>query len=429
MTAWVQDPVEESTAGQGQSRLFAAGVRAGYADHVAAFGPLPPRQTGAEFLAELQASGLTGRGGAGFPAWRKLAAASGTAPAGRRGPRSAGPVLIANGAEGEPLSFKDATLLHNAPHLVLDGLLTAAGALGARALYVYAGVANLAPLAAAQAERGDAGAVVLVEAPDSFIAGQASAVVNFLETGTALPKNLGRRLAESGFKGHPTIVNNVESWAHIALIARYGAGWFRAQGTAGDPGTRLVSVSGGGAAEQVLEVPGGAGLSEVLAWAGFDAVSAVLVGGFHGRWVRPEGMRLAAGEPAPGHVRPGAGVLHVLGPGRCGLAATAEMVDYLAGQSARQCGPCTFGLPALADLMGRLAAGGQPGHDDQGLSGEIRRMSALVAGRGVCHHPDGTVQLVLSALETFAADVPRHLAGSCLANQAGAGRPASGAGL
>ncbi|MGO4382782.1 NADH-ubiquinone oxidoreductase-F iron-sulfur binding region domain-containing protein [Specibacter sp. RAF43] len=389
------------------SRLFAAGAGARYADHAAAYGLPAWPGLGATFLPALQASGLTGRGGAGFASWRKLA---GLAP-GDGGARTGGPVLIANGAEGDPLGFKDATLLHNAAHLVIDGLLVAAAAVGARELYVYAGAANLEPVAAAVAERADAGAITLVPAPDAFIAGAAGAVVNFLETGKALPRDLPGRLVERGLRGRPTLLYNVETWAHMALIARYGADWFRSVGEAGDPGTRLVSLSGDVPAELVVEVPGGAPVADVLAAAGVrpDAVGAVLVGGYHGRWVRPEGIRLSAGAGDGPTVRPGLGVLHVLGRDRCGLCATAGMVNYLAGASARQCGPCMFGLPALAAAMSRLTAGG----GGPELVGEVRRLGALVAGRGACHHPDGTVQLVHSALEVFAADVPGHLAGGC----------------
>ncbi|ALE04982.1 hypothetical protein AL755_04905 [Arthrobacter sp. ERGS1:01] len=419
MTARVEEPVDETVPALGATRLFAAGGQAGYATHRATFGELPWRELETTFLPELEASGLSGRGGAAFPAWRKMALLAGARRTGRRVPRASTPVLIANGAEGEPLSVKDATLLHNAPHLVIDGLLAAAKVTGARTIFIYTGVGNLAPVTTALAERDDAGAVTLVEAPDTFVAGQSSAVVNFLETGRALPRTMATRLGEAGFKGRPTLLSNVESWAHMALIARYGAAWFRAQGTQPDPGTRLVSISGDVPAETVLEVPGGAPLEAVLASAGVgpDAVGAVLVGGFHGRWVRPAGMRLAAGEQSAQSVRPGAGVLHVLGHGRCGLAATATMVSYLAGESARQCGPCLFGLPALAGLMGRLAAGAGAGRADADLVAEVQRMGELVAGRGACHHPDGTVQLIRSALETFADDVPWHLAGQCLAGQ------------
>jgi NADH:ubiquinone oxidoreductase subunit F (NADH-binding) len=108
---------------------------------------------------------------------------------------------------------------------------------------------------------------------------------------------------------------------------------------------------------------------------------------------------------------PGAGVVLALARSTCGLPAGAELVGYLAGQGARQCGPCRNGLPALAATLRALA----DGPSRPGLVAEVERVSRLVEHRGACHHPDGTVRLVRSTLRTFAADVPHHLAGRCLA--------------
>ncbi|MFI5084391.1 MAG: NADH-ubiquinone oxidoreductase-F iron-sulfur binding region domain-containing protein [Actinomycetales bacterium] len=396
----------------GTGRLFAAGPAADYAGHLRTYGPVAG--VGADFLPELEAAGMTGRGGAAFASWRKLAAVVQSRNASVLPSR---PVVIANGAEGEPLSFKDRTLLANAPHLVIDGLLVAAKTVSASALFIYAQAASLPALEAAVAERADARRIRLVEAPEAFVAGEASAVVNAIATGRATPTDKRRRLSESGFKGRPTLVHNVETLAHVALIARFGAGWFRSVGTVRDPGTRLVSVTGAGA-ERVLEVAGDSPLTEVLAAAGISAgtVPAVLVGGYHGRWVRPAGLRLSpAGAPAES-VRPGAGVIHALDSGQCGLDATARMVGYLADASAKQCGPCMFGLPAMAGVLDRIAYGDR----DPRLAGELMRLGRLVSGRGACHHPDGTVQLIASALQVFADDVAAHLGGRCTRDAGGA---------
>jgi NADH:ubiquinone oxidoreductase subunit F (NADH-binding) len=400
MAAGVRPPL-------GGNRLFAAGALADLSSHAASYGPLPSGIAAAELADLVMDAGLTGRGGAGFAAWRKLAA---TAEAGGQA-LAAGPVVIANGAEGEPLSFKDATLLHNAPHLVIDGLLLLARTLRASRAYLYAVPAPLAPVEQALAQRPDARRIRLAAAPETFISGEASAVVNSLQTGTALPLDKVRRLSEDGLKHRPTLVHNVETLAHIALIARFGADWFRGVGTPDDPGTRLVSVSGDVPAEQVMEVAGGAPLGGILAASGadLDRLAGVLVGGYHGRWVRSGDLRLAAAGSEAGTVRPGAGVLHVLGTHRCGLAETARIVDYLAGQSARQCGPCMFGLPAVSLVLNRLAEGDR----NPDLLPELRRLGYAVAGRGSCHHPDGTTQLVESALTAFADDVELHLGGYC----------------
>lgn len=393
------------------SRLLAAGPEAGYARHADAFGHLDPDAAAPGLLNLLEASGLTGRGGAAFPTWRKAVATSQSAQK-RLVPMR--PVVIANGAEGEPLSFKDRTLLAHAPHLVLDGLLAVARAVAAAQVYLYAPAGRIPGAQRALAEHPGGHRIQLVESPDTFISGEASAVVNNITTGSASPLDKRRRLSDTGLKGRPTLVLNVETLAQVALIARFGADWFREAGTPQDPGTRLVSVSGRGPGRDVvLEVPGGALLTDVLQSAGMDpaTLSAVLVGGYHGRWVRPDAYVLAPNGPVGQVVRPGAGVIHALADGQCGLQATAGIVTYLAGQSARQCGPCIFGLPAMAAVLSRIAAGER----DPRLPGELDRLANLVAGRGACHHPDGTVQLIGSALEVFAGDVRSHLAGRCSA--------------
>lgn len=397
-----------SRAPEGTFRLFAAGGHAGFKDHIGTFGPLDVDRIGPELITELERSGLTGRGGAAFASWRKLAATAQSRSAGILPVR---PVVIANGAEGEPLSVKDRTLLANAPHLVIDGLLAAARAVAGSEMYLYTTAASLGDVEGAIAERRDAHRIRLVDAPETFISGEASAAVNAITNGSALPLDKRRRLSVSGIKGRPTLVLNVETLAHVGLIARYGAQWFRRAGTPGDPGTRLVSVSGPGPV-QVQEVGGDATLGSILHDAGIDAayLSAVLVGGYHGRWVEPTGYRLSPSGPANHAVRPGAGVIHALTVHQCGLEATARIVSYLADESAGQCGPCMFGLPAMAGVLNRIAFG----DPDPGLTRELGRLSKQVAERGACHHPDGTVQLINSALEVFSDDVKAHLTGTCL---------------
>ncbi|WP_345761111.1 NADH-ubiquinone oxidoreductase-F iron-sulfur binding region domain-containing protein [Diaminobutyricibacter sp. McL0608] len=392
------------------NRLFAAGATADLSTHLRAHGAFDPRAVAPGLLRELERSGLSGRGGAGFAAWRKLEATANAAGERVFGGSAA---VIANGAEGEPRSWKDAVLLHNAPHLVIDGLLAAGAALGTSRLYLYASEARLDTVRAAVAERQDARIITLVASADTFISGEASAVVNAIENHDARPRDHVRRLSESGLRKRPTLVHNVETLAHVALIARHGADWFRGAGTVRDPGTRLVTVSGDVSREGVFEIAGDMRVRDVLAAAGVDrdSVSAVLVGGYHGTWLRGNqlDLPLSAAGLAPAGAAPGAGVLIVLGRHRCGVAATADIVEYLASESARQCGPCMFGLPALAQRMSALAAG----RVQRDAVGEAARLADSVTGRGACHHPDGTARLVRSALVAFADDVEAHASGRC----------------
>jgi NADH:ubiquinone oxidoreductase subunit F (NADH-binding) len=390
-------------------RLFAAGAHADLDAHSRAFGELPVRNPEA-MLAELESSGLTGRGGAAFPVWRKLAAARETAG----GRRDRAPIVIANGTEGEPLSSKDAVLLRNAPHLVIDGLLTAARTIAARNVLIVAEGDALQAVERAIAERSDARGIEAVEGDKGFVSGEASALVNLIENDDPRPVDRAVRLTTAGLRGRPTVVQNVETLAHVALVARRGGAWFRSVGDPVDPGTRLVTVTGDVPREGVFEIRTDATIRDVLGAlrSDFAAISAALVGGYHGAWV-PESafdLPLTALDLAPFDASPGAGIIHVLGDHRCGLSATARIVRYLAEQSAGQCGPCVFGLPTMADRFSAVASGQAAAEN----ATDLLRVAGLVVGRGSCHHPDGTARLVRSALTVFDHDVRTHDRGRCL---------------
>ena len=389
------------TAGAGDGRLET---------HLAERGRMPALD-GSQIIGMTRDAGLTGRGGAGFPVWRKLSAVAGAGkPA----------VVIANAAEGEPASGKDKALLAYQPNLILDGLQLAARATGARAAHLYAPRAALGAVRAVLGARRGAGLdavpVTVHAAPDAFVAGEESAVVAGVSGRAAVPADKRIRITESGVDGAPTLVQNVETLAHLALIARYGPGWFRAAGTQAEPGTFLATVSGAVTAPGVVEAGYGVRLGELLAAAGGPSarLQAVLVGGYHGGWV-PADPALPVSRAAlePFGASPGAGVVLALPERACGLQETARIAGYLAEQAAGQCGPCVSGLPrmaaTLADLAHRRAR--------LGLPAEVERLARLVSGRGACRHPDGTARLVLSSLRAFEADVAAHLAGHCLATR------------
>jgi NADH:ubiquinone oxidoreductase subunit F (NADH-binding) len=369
----------------------------GFSEHLHSIGAVPYRPG---LVEEVERSGLTGRGGAGFPAGRKLAA---MAPRG---------VVIGNGSEGEPLSAKDELLLRRRPHLVIDGLLATAHAVQAKHQHLVVSAKTEEVVRRALAERDDADGIEVTVTQDRFISGEASAVVNLLTTGEAIPVDHPVRLTTRGLRRRSTLVQNVETLAHIALIARFGSARFRDVGHPGDPGTRLFSISGDVARPGITEAPGGASLRSVLTVADPRRVSAALVGGYHGTWVGLDALDRPLAVPAvPGAVPVGAGIVVALGETSCGLRTTSEIASYLAAETAGQCGPCVNGLPALAELVARLARGDR----DPRLPAEIERMLGLVDGRGACHHPDGTARMVRSALRTFAADVDAHQQGYCRA--------------
>ncbi|MGW1028683.1 NADH-ubiquinone oxidoreductase-F iron-sulfur binding region domain-containing protein [Streptomyces sp. NPDC002577] len=391
-------------------RLLApGGSPTGLATHEERYGPLVCGDP-EDLLRTVAESGLTGRGGAAFPTYRKLVA---VADAGRRAGRP--PVVVANGAEGEPASAKDKALLRLSPHLVLDGLRLAAHAVGAGEAYLAveegAESALLPGLEGALTERRDPLPVRPVRVPKRFLSGESSALTQYISGHPALPRHQRPPVRERGVGHAPTLVQNVETLAHLALIARYGADWFRSAGTPAEPGSMLCTVHVPGRSAQVVEAPYGIALHRLLPQElPLARVSAVLVGGYHGTWIpAAQAAHATLGAAHLGSV--GAGVLAALPVERCGLAETARVLRYLALQSAGQCGPCLGGLPRIAAAFRTLAAPGPQGATRQ----DVARWAGLVEGRGACHHPDGTVRLVRSALTVFAPELDAHATGHCTA--------------
>ncbi len=386
--------------------------------HRALHGPPAYQGSAQAVINEVRAAGLTGRGGAGFQTYRKLEAmlhAPGRA------------VVVANGAEGEPASYKDRTLLYSDPHLVLDGLQLAAEAVQARQAYAYVHPDQrvLRQVREAVAERLRAGIdrvpVTVVEAAPRFIAGQETAVVHRIEGGLALPRYAPVRVTERGIGGAPTLVQNVETLAHLALIGRYGAGWFRVAGTPEEPGALLATVHRPSASPKVIETAAGVALRELLGLDGYRA-RAVLIGGYHGTWLpadRVADLPLTNAALRAHGASLGAGVLAALPADSCGLRETARIVSYLAAESAGQCGPCLNGLPRIAHALTVLAGPGAHPRE----RADVSRWAGQVERRGACHHPDGSMRLVRSALSVFEEELWRHEHGTCVAPNSGAFLP------
>jgi len=354
--------------------------------HLRRYGALP--ELGVELVGEVERSGLTGRGGAGFPTAVKLAAVA----------RKRAPVVVANGAEGEPVSAKDAVLMTLNPHLVLDGIVAALATIGGSEAFVAVAARAVSARAALERALGerlaDALRIRIVSVPDRFVAGEESALVSFLSGGEAKPTFKPPRPTDRGM-----LVQNVETLANLALIGRFGADWFRTAPTV--LGTVSGAVRRPGVVEVELDVP----LSTLVDRCGGLAAPAraVLVGGYFGTWIGADALALPFSEKS---FPLGARAVAVLPHGVCGVAETARIVRYLAAESAGQCGPCVFGLPALAEALDspeRVAA-----------------LRAQIARRGACALPDGALQLVDSAVRVFADEIDLHLRGRCSATKVAA---------
>jgi len=390
-------------------------------EHTAIHGTLSLRLSSVRrrsLLVDFEAAGLQGRGGAGFPFAKKLQSVL-SAGRGR-------PAVVANGSEGDPLSAKDLVLLTRVPHLVLDGVSLVAQILGSEAGIVVARSDAVEALNRAIAEREEAGmdplplVVVAHEVEDvGYAGGEASAVCEWLTTGRPLPRSKPPRVSEHGVAGRPTLVSNVETFAHVALIARHGPDWFRAEGMPDDPGTMLVTLAGQLWQPGVVEVPRGVAIRDLLEYLAepTEPPQAILLGGVGGTWMSlTSALERSLTEPSLRNAQAslGSGGLYVLGSSRCGLVFSATIARWLARQTTGQCGPCYRGLPVLAELLGALSA---PSVPDRRTRSTLVRIANELHGRGACGLPSASAEFVLSALETFAAEIDLHRAGSCIASE------------
>lgn len=372
--------------------------------HLRLHGPAP-RMTRAA-LEDLTAQvRLLGRGGAGFPVAVKLKAL----PARRTH------AVVVNGAESEPASGKDRLLMRRVPHLVLDGADLVARAVRARqvTIVVHDPEAEQS-IRAALAERPVPASTTVVSIPGRFVSGEARAIINGAEGDVALPS--GRRILPSdrGLHGRPTFLSNAETYAQLAVLARLGAS-YADTGVSVEPGTSLLTVGGAVTRPGVVEVPNGIPLALLLQAAGVEADSHILLGGYHGTFVAdPSHVTLSRPDLKANGLTLGAGVVLAVSSRTCALAEVEAATSYLAAESAGQCGPCVFGLPALADDLRRLR------HGDLTACTDLHRHLGVIPGRGACAHPDGASRFVGSALEALAQEIAVHAHGR------GCGRPYRG---
>lgn len=398
MTLTLDRPSTVPTWTIGAPRLLAA-LDVGYDEHIAAHGPMPHLDRD-RLVALLDDVALGGRGGAGFPFADKV-----------RAMPNRGGTIVVNGSESEPASRKDRVLLGRAPHLVIDGALAVAAALRADDVTIAIHDAAVAYAAhSAIPQRGDARQVRVVRTSGGFVSGEARALVRGLGGGPAVPPGRRVHLTRGG-----TLVANAETFAQTAVAIRLGPHAFRATGTHAEPGTALLTVGGAVARPGVVEIPLGTPLGIVLTAAGVAEPRAVITGGYHGTWHPgwPQ-VRLSRGAMSAAGLTLGAGVLLVLDGSTCALGELFRVTTWLAAQSAGQCGPCRFGLPALARDVAAIVNGAPD------APAAAQRHARMIDGRGACRHPDGTTRFVASALGSLGEEIAMHRAhGTC-------GRPVRG---
>lgn len=383
-------------------------------------------------LDEVLAAGLRGRGGAGFPAgtkWRSVRMAAGT------GPR----YVVANGAEGEPATFKDRVLLRRDPYRVLEGAAIAALAIGATEIYAatkrtYAREA--AALRRAALELGDAGllgglTITIVEGPDEYLFGEEKALLEVIEGRDPLPRLLppyqhglfatvpagGWEAEAAAIRGqgdsNPTLVNNVETLATAAHILAKGADWFRSMGTAESPGTVLATVVGDIRHAGVHEVELGTPFAELLERCGGPLPGRRFKAAFSGvsnAVLRAEDFDVPMsyeGFAARGSGLGAAGFA-VYDDTADLLSVARELSRFLAVESCGQCPPCKLGCMEMTERLLAIEEGRGVDAD----LGVIHASLRTVTDANRCYLGAEEQVMVASVLRAFPEDVAAHLEGT-----------------
>lgn len=360
-----------------------------------------------QLIASISDSGLRGRGGAGFPTgtkWRLCARTSADVR-----------YVVCNADEGEPGTFKDRVLLQGHADLVFEGMTLCAHAIGARRGYLYLRGEYRYLFDALEAtlrrrrEAGLLGADILgregfefdIElhlGAGAYICGEESALIESLEGRRGVPRIRPPFPVTHGYRGRPTVVNNVETFAAATKIAAHGPEWFSAQGTRESTGTKLLSISGDCARPGIYEYPWGVTLRRVLADCGATDALAVQVAGPAGQCL-PEGAferRLAFEDIATG------GSLMVFSAGRDILELVNNFTEFFAHESCGFCTPCRVGTALMRDLVKKVCAGRGTRYDLEQLQ-RIAQVTRATAHCGLGHTAPNPI---LDTLKSF----PEHYA-------------------
>lgn len=349
---------------------------------------------------EIAASGLRGRGGAGFSTGTKWSACA-AAPGPER-------YVVCNADEGEPGTFKDRELLARHADLVFEGMSVAAFAVGASKgfLYLRAEYPFLLEALLAQLEerrragllgKGVRGAfdfdIEIHVGAGAYVCGEESALLESLEGRRGIPRNRPPYPVTHGYRQKPTLVNNVETLVAAALVVRHGAGFLRAAGTASSAGTKILSVSGDVARPGIYEYPFGVSVRSVLEAAGAERTQAVQVGG-------PSGVLLSANELSRRIAFedvPSAGALMVFDETRDMLRVVENFARFFAHESCGFCTPCRVGTTLNAQMMQRIASGKGSRRDVK----DLIRVSQLMKSASHCGLGSTAGNPVVDALAKF----------------------------
>ncbi len=380
-----------------------------------------------EVIREIEAAGLRGRGGSGFPTAAKWRAARGT-EAERK-------IVVANLMGADPSSLGDRALAEGNPHLVIVGLLIAAYAIGADEAIVAVRrdwTDAMARLRNAVTEATDAhlaGYLVLGtdtsiqlsvwEGSGAYVAGEETALISALAGDRGMPAIRPPYPATRGLNGSPTVVQNAETLAHVAWIGAHSPEAFASVGTESSRGTKIVTLMGRVAQPGIVEVPLGTPLLQLLelAGGGTGSTKALFVGGPGGGAIEAGALDLGydyeAIEGAGAII--GSGSVLVTDNGTCMVDTARFFVDFSAREACGKAVPCRIGTLRLREALDRILAG-TPRPDDAIL---LRQLSRKVSDTGLCKLERLAPGPILTTLDRFADEYRAHaergecLAGSC----------------
>ena len=377
--------------------------------------------TGGEVIDVIDASGLAGRGGAGFPTgrkWRAVADAPG-------GPKT----IVCNADEGEPGCFKDRLLMDHDPHGTIEGMALAAYATGAvrgfiYLRYEYPETAGILEGAIAEAEAaGLLGDGILGtdfsfdlrvrRGAGAYICGEETSLLNSLEGKHPFPRNRPPFPVTHGYENLPTVVNNVETLASAPPILVHGAEWYRGLGRGDHAGTKVISLSGDIARPGNYEVPIGLPLRELLHdWAGGPpprrTIQAVTMAGLSGGFLAGADLDVTLDEPS---IRSkgsflGAGGIMVFDDSRDMIRVTRESMEFFAEESCGKCFPCRIGTQRLVE---RLEGGGP--ETVEAWVDEVTDLNEVMMKTSACGLGQAAPLLTESLIRYFPERVREHVAG------------------
>jgi NADH:ubiquinone oxidoreductase subunit F (NADH-binding)/Pyruvate/2-oxoacid:ferredoxin oxidoreductase delta subunit len=397
-------------------RIEDAVARGTYASAAKALTTMTPQQV----IEEVRDSGLRGRGGAGFPTGVKWGLC-------RQAPGDA-KYLVCNADEGDPGAFMDRAILEGVPHQVIEGMIIAAYAIGATHGFVYVRAeypiaVEHVILALEQARAcGLIGKDILGTGVDfdvevrmgagAFVCGEESALIASLEGHRGMPRPRPPFPVNKGYKGKPTTINNVETFANVPLIIQNGKGWFRALGTEGSKGTKIFALAGKVANTGLVEVPMGATLRQIV----FDVgggipegreFKAAQMGGPSGGCVPAQFLDLPIDYDSVKKIGAimGSGGLIVMDSGTCMVDIARFFLEFTQNESCGKCVPCRVGTRHMLDILKRLCAG-------QGKDGDIAELERLaqdVKAGSLCGLGQTAPNPVLTTLRYFRNEYEAHI--------------------